>query len=506
MDWKAAVAWLQTRTNTPHCSLVIHPRLHAQLKSRGVRLFIPEENGKRRRVCSRRLCHAAAVQHISDEFPAQKKPLPKANCYGCGIQLQTDTPEAAGFVLPDKFALKHKHKQLDQLLCGRCHELSHGAMVAAVEDFTQRSSGAATINGRRLVTPEELRRQLAVVKDTRAIAVLLVDVLDASGSFLSRVRDFVGKNPVVLVGTKADLLPAGTDERDVLAWLLDTAAFKQLNTISTHLVSSRTGAGVSEAAAAILRERRGRDVFMLGAANVGKSAFVRALIQEMSRMTSVHFDPAAVGSSKHLPVESAMPGTTLSMIPLQTFASGGELYDTPGVHLHHRLPHMLTPEELQEVHPRRKLRPYVAPALQAHPASQRASLTYMWGALARFDVLDAPDGAQLVFYGPPAFKVHSLPLCGPADKPHLAPDAEEPLFGTPSVVARGGLRVAKEVTLQSTSAQAAVADIAISGMSGWAAVYLPAARASMTLRVWAPVGVEVYVRPALPVPNPIQGT
>lgn len=32
--------------------------------------------------------------------------------------------------------------------------------------------------------------------------MLLVDLTDASGSFLPRVRDLVGKNPVVLVGTK----------------------------------------------------------------------------------------------------------------------------------------------------------------------------------------------------------------------------------------------------------------------------------------------------------------
>ena len=44
-------------------------------------------------------------------------------------------------------------------------------------------------------------------------------------------------------------------------------------------VSSRTGAGVPEAVGAIRRERRGRDVFVMGAANVGKSAFIRALMK-----------------------------------------------------------------------------------------------------------------------------------------------------------------------------------------------------------------------------------
>jgi nitric-oxide synthase len=33
----------------------------------------------------------------------------------------------------------------------------------------------------------------------------------------------------------------------------------------------------------VCRERKGRDVFVVGAANVGKSAFVRAMLKEMSR-------------------------------------------------------------------------------------------------------------------------------------------------------------------------------------------------------------------------------
>ena len=30
-------------------------------------------------------------------------------------------------------------------------------------------------------------------------------------------------------------------------------------------------------------------------------------------------------------------------LTVQVFASGGCLYDTPGLHLHHRVPHLLTP-------------------------------------------------------------------------------------------------------------------------------------------------------------------
>lgn len=54
----------------------------------------------------------------------------------------------------------------------------------------------------------------------------------------------------------------------------------------------------------------------------------RAFVQEMSDMSSPQFDAAAIGTARHLPVESAMPGTTLQLIKLKTFDSGGVLYGT----------------------------------------------------------------------------------------------------------------------------------------------------------------------------------
>ena len=40
---------------------------------------------------------------------------------------------------------------------------------------------------------------------------------------------------------QADLLPAGSNEAAVAAWLQNTAFHKKLNPIATFLVSSRTG-------------------------------------------------------------------------------------------------------------------------------------------------------------------------------------------------------------------------------------------------------------------------
>jgi len=70
-------------------------------------------------------------------------------------------------------------------------------------------------------------------------------------------------------------------ETSSFVYLLGPTSTPQVT--STHLISSRSGEGVAAVASKIARERKGRDVFVVGAANVGKSAFVRALLKEMSR-------------------------------------------------------------------------------------------------------------------------------------------------------------------------------------------------------------------------------
>jgi nitric-oxide synthase len=442
------------------------------------------------------------------------------------VRLQTSTTDAAGYVDPAKFEIKARHRHLNQLLCVRCQGLSNGAMLPGVADFAQRATAPAADGPtpsvgytKALLMPEQLRQQLTIVRQHHALVILLVDLLDASGSILGGVRDLVGSNPIVLVGTKADLLPTGTDPDEVAAWLVELAAFKRITVADVHVLSSRSGANVSTAVAAIRRERKGRDVYVLGAANVGKSAFIRALVGDMSRATSRQYDPMAAAHGKLLPVESPMPGTTLGTIPLKVFSAGGLLYDTPGLHLHHRMPHLLTPEENKALHPRKKLRAYVAPAPAAVREDARVgprdgTVRYCWGGLVVVDMVEAPEDVHLVFYGPPALRVTAQYIPeAPADAGEARSEGEsaeftteggtaeiEGLFGAESVKARGGLRLAKALKISKFGYGECLADVAVSGLPGWIAVYSGQIRRGQTvnLRVLAPVGVEVFQRPPMP--------
>lgn len=74
-------------------------------------------------------------------------------------------------------------------------------MIPAVEDQWAVHQQYASAD-RPLITPQQLRDQLLVIREKAAVVVLLVDLLDASGSFLSKLRSLTGRNPIVLIGTK----------------------------------------------------------------------------------------------------------------------------------------------------------------------------------------------------------------------------------------------------------------------------------------------------------------
>ena len=158
--------------------------------------------------------------------------------------------------------------------------------------------------------------------------LVLVDATDVSGTLIPSLRNLIGGNPLLAVATKVDLLPKQTrgprefqgwlrgvmrakgmvplqtlqvrseavvwrkmahEQRTILTQTLLSEAWRRPFSIpalpSTQRqalhpqVSSKTMEGISRAAAAIRKERRGRDVYVIGAANVGKSAFLRALVR-----------------------------------------------------------------------------------------------------------------------------------------------------------------------------------------------------------------------------------
>lgn len=463
-------------------------------------------SGAPRRGSSTSPARAAGGRPSSPPRPKRQR-APKApalpSCYGCGASLQTEYDDVPGYVDAALFEEKRVHRQLDQLLCSRCRLLAQGEFIPVVREGSTDLAG-----GRSVITPQQLRDQLKGLADRAALIVKLVDMVDVSGTFLTRVRNLVGRNPVILVGTKADLLPRGTDDELVCAWLRQLCEAHSLNVIDVHLVSARTGAAVERAVRAICSQRKGRDVFVLGAANVGKSMFIKAMLKQLARR-----DPSVLALAKRQPMASATPGTTLGIIPIDAFSGGSKLHDTPGVHLHHRVTARLPPADIKALTVRSPLRGVAAPVsdrlgaglaagLRGRQLEEEAGWSVLWGAFLRVDVVRAPPCMRLVFFGPEATTLSAVDTADAAA--HYAAGAGSTLTPPLSRDALGGLGEFEEKrTLRVRVAPGERAlDVAVSGL-GWFSV-VGVAQSGLggeaELALWAPRAVELFARKPMPVP------
>ncbi|ESQ45831.1 hypothetical protein EUTSA_v10010252mg [Eutrema salsugineum] len=428
-------------------------------------------------------------------------------CYGCGAPLQTSDVDSPGFVDLVTYDLKKKHHQLRTVICGRCQLLSHGHMITAV------GGNGGYAGGKQFVSADELREKLSHLRHEKALIVKLVDIVDFNGSFLARVRDLVGANPIILVITKIDLLPKGTDMNCIGDWVVEVTTKKKLHVLSVHLTSSKSLDGVSGVASEIQQEKKGRDVYILGAANVGKSAFINALLKTMAER-----DPVAAAAQKYKPIQSAVPGTTLGPIQINAFLGGEKLYDTPGVHLHHRQAAVVHSDDLPALAPQNRLRAQsfdisTLPT-QSSSSPDGESLngyTFFWGGLVRIDILKALPETCFTFYGPKTLEIHVVPTKTANDfyQKELGLLLTPP-SGKDQMQDWKGLQSHRLLRIEFNDPKRPASDVAISGL-GWISIEpirrtrdteprnLSDAEHEIRVCVSVPKPVEVFIRPTLPI-------
>ena len=221
------------------------------------------------------------------------------------------------------------------------------------------------------------RQQVSELRRTveKAVVVLCVDAVNVHGSLLSTIRNYVGGHPILLAVTRCDLLPpyvwerwerevgqhgGGDDDDDdddstnsnhrspaVLEALEGVYAARAaaVQPAAVYLCSeeravrSQTG-GLRRLAQDLWQHLNGRDVYVVGAANLGKSTLTDLLIAgflHQGDRLGLWGDRLAQRRFQKLRearvTRSALPGTTLQNVRVPCFARDHTqaVWDTPGL-------------------------------------------------------------------------------------------------------------------------------------------------------------------------------
>ena len=361
------------------------------------------------------------------------------HCIGCGVSLQTERAGELGYA-------PHSALDKEEIICQRCFRLRHYNEVQDVE-----------------LTDQDFLNILHDIGKTNSLIVKIIDIFDFNGSWIPGLKRIVGNNPVLLVGNKVDLLPKSTNKNKLTSWMRAQAKELGLKPVDVLLVSGAKGQFMAEALDRIESLRDGKDVYVVGCTNVGKSTFINRVIKE-----------AAGGED--LITTSHVPGTTLDIIKIP-LDDGKNLIDTPGVINHHQMAHFISKQDLKVITPKKEIKPRVYQLNEAQ--------TLFFGGLARFDYVKG-GRRSIICYMANSLDIHRTKF-EKADelyKNHvgelLQPPGEKELAHFPALVRH-------EFKIKSDKM-----DIVFSGL-GWITIKEQGAQ----IAAYAPKGVSVFLRPSL---------
>lgn len=365
-------------------------------------------------------------------------------CIGCGAKLQSTEENKAGYV--PSSVLNKPTEELQDIYCKRCFRLRHYNEVSEVE-----------------LTDDDFLTMLNDISSKDALVVNVVDVFDFNGSLITGMQRFAGKNPLIIVGNKVDLLPKSLGEGKMRQWLTERVHEVGLRPEEVVLTSALKKDSVRQLMKRIDKARKGRDVYIVGATNVGKSTIINQIINIAT-------------DSPDVITTSYFPGTTLGSIEIP-LDDGKNIVDTPGVVLRSNLTNHLSHEELKKVIPRREIKPIVYQLNEEQ--------TVFIGGLARFDYEKGPGKQPFVFYNANELQLHRTKL-SKADELYekhvgqmLTPPIERNVEEFPKLKRHS-------FTVKEPS------DIVVSGL-GWVDIQEPNTKVSM----WAPEGIDVSIRKSI---------
>ena len=225
-------------------------------------------------------------------------------CSGCGITLQTEFPENAGYVSEEKFITG------TDILCQRCYRIKHYGKHQDIE-----------------LTKEDYKKEVEDAVKKSDIILAIFDIIDFEGSFSEEILDFLREYNSIVMINKIDLLPKTIHPSEISDWVKGRLEEEGIVPYDIALMSTKTKYGVNGVLRKIKSFKENATAVVLGVTNTGKSSFMNSLMEK---------DKSTI---------SKYPGTTLKSIKNKIDGTDITIVDTPGLIPEKRISDLIDPKE-----------------------------------------------------------------------------------------------------------------------------------------------------------------
>lgn len=364
--------------------------------------------------------------------------MEEIRCFGCGALIQHIDENKVGYV-PQSAIKENKNT-----LCKRCFRLKNYHQIQKTE-----------------LTKDDFLEILQTIGETDSLVLYIIDIFDFNGSLITGIARHLHTNDIIVIGNKRDILPKSLKDIKIEHWLRRQLKEEGIKPMDVILTSGIKNYNLDLVLDQMNATRHGRDVYVVGITNVGKSSLINAFIKHYTT------------NDEMLITTSEFPGTTLDLIeiPLDDKSS---IYDSPGIINTHQMAHIIKEEDLKIVVPKSELRPIT------YQLSDEQSLYF--GGLGRFDYIRG-EKTSFTCYFPKRLLIHRTKLMN-ADALYNRHQTLSPCIDE--------IEDIQDMARYDFTLPDYKVDIVISGLG-----FISTKNAHAQIRILAPKGIGVFVREAL---------
>jgi ribosome biogenesis GTPase YqeH len=291
--------------------------------------------------------------------------MEEIRCIGCGSIIQSTDQSKPGFVPSSKLT-----ENSDDIICRRCFRLKNYNEVTPLS-----------------ITQDDFYRVVSTIGQTNSLVVKIIDIFDIEGSIIPQIAKLTNHNDLILLVNKVDLLPKSVKEAKLIHHLKKIISSYNLKPLSIHIMSALKYQNIDTIIDDILEKAGERDIYIVGATNVGKSTFINTLLKSYA------------DSKKDIITVSSNAGTTLDLIKIPI---GDQfIFDTPGILNDIQLTHYLSQKALKVVTPKKEIKP--------KGYQLNSGQTLFIGGLARVDFVKG-DNTSFICYFSEFLNIHRTKL------------------------------------------------------------------------------------------------
>lgn len=197
-----------------------------------------------------------------------------SRCIGCGVKLQSENKELPGYV-PVSSTVEHG----ENVYCERCYKIKHHNY-----DYSKTTYELLQQPEKITELEKDYYQKLATIKNKKALILLMIDVLDIYSGFIRDLDQFVGKNPVVILANKVDVLPKSLKVGSLIDKIKTIGINDNLNVRDVFLISALKQKNIETVMNKIkgfLSHHKGdlTDIYVVGSTSVGKSTFINTILK-----------------------------------------------------------------------------------------------------------------------------------------------------------------------------------------------------------------------------------